>query len=210
MAMLTLPSLYAILDPQQTRGRDAIVVLRQLLDGGAKVIQLRAKTLAPYDFLKLAQSMRSLTKSFGCRFIVNDRVDIALACTADGVHLGQDDLPLHAARKLMRERLIGISTHNVEQAKRAEIGGADYIGFGPMFGTSTKATGFAARGVAMLAEIRAAVQLPIVAIGGINADNIDRVWQAGADSAAIISGILHAENVTAKTREIIALRVATR
>lgn len=208
MTKLSLPSLYAILDPEQTRERAAASVLHELLDGGAKTIQLRAKTMAPRDFLELAQRVRELTKSFGCLFIVNDRVDIALACSADGVHLGQDDLPLHAARRLMGERLVGISTHDLEQARQAEIGGADYIGFGPVFGTATKVTGFTARGVEMLAQIRAAVRLPIVAIGGVTEGNVHQVWQGGANSAAIISDLLQAENIAAKTRRIIGLHIS--
>ena len=105
-------------------------------------------------------SRAALTRSYDCRLIVNDRVDIALACEADGVHLGQEDLPLHAARKLMGDKIIGISTHDVEQAREAERGGADYIGFGPMFGTTTKETGYSARGLEMLRQVREAVRFP--------------------------------------------------
>jgi thiamine-phosphate diphosphorylase len=208
MSGLLLPPLYAVLDPEQTRGRDPEAVLRRLLDGGAKMVQLRAKTLAPRDFLQLARSARSLTRSHDCRLIINDRADIALACDADGVHLGQEDLPLQAARKIMGDKLIGISTHDADQASEAERSGADYIGFGPMFGTTTKETGISARGIEMLRQIRAAVNLPIVAIGGIKEENVQSVWRAGADSAAIISDILGAEDVTAKTIRILALHTA--
>lgn len=203
MSALILPPLYAILDPEQTKGSDPEAILRQLLEGGAKIVQLRAKTMAPRDFLRLARNARSLSRSHDCRLIINDRADIALACDADGVHLGQEDLPLHAARKIMGQKLIGISTHDVNQAKEAERGGADYIGFGPMFGTMTKATGYAARGVKMLRQIRSAVKLPIVAIGGIKEENVQEVWRAGAESAAIISDILGAEDVAAKTKRIL-------
>jgi thiamine-phosphate pyrophosphorylase len=205
---LSLPSLYAILDPKQTKGSDPEAILRQLLDGGAKIVQLRAKTMAPRDFLHLARSVSGLTLTSDCRLIINDRADIALACDADGVHLGQEDLPLHAARKIMGQKLIGISTHDVNQAKEAERGGADYIGFGPMFGTMTKATGYAARGVEMLRQIRSAVRLPIVAIGGIKEENVQEVWRAGAESAAIISNILGATDIAAKTKRILALHSA--
>ena len=208
MAGLLLQPLYAILDPEQTIGRDPEAVLRRLLEGGAKIVQLRAKSMAPRDFLQLAHSARSQTRFNDCRLIINDRADIALACDADGVHLGQEDLPLQAARKIMGQKLIGISTHDADQAKEAETGGADYIGFGPMFGTTTKATGHAARGVEMLRQIRAAVKLPIVAIGGIKEENVREVWRAGADSAAIISDILGAQDVTAKTKRILALHAA--
>jgi thiamine-phosphate pyrophosphorylase len=207
MSPFILPPLYAILDPEQTQGGDPEVVLRQLLDGGAKVVQLRAKTMAPRDFLQLARSARSLTRSDHCRLIINDRADIALACDADGVHLGQEDMPLHAARKIMGQKIIGISTHDIEQAREAERGGADYIGFGPMFGTMTKATGYAARGVELLRQTRSAVRLPIVAIGGIKEEHVQEVWRAGANSAAIISDLLGATDVVAKSRRIIALHL---
>ena len=202
MPSLVLPPLYAILDPEQTKDRAPEAVLRELLEGGAAILQLRVKTMAPSDFFQLAQRARAETRTHGCKLIVNDRVDIALACHADGVHLGQEDLPLAVGRKLMAAKLVGISTHNVEQAQEAERNGADYIGFGPMFGTTTKDTGYAARGVDMLRKIRAAVKLPIVAIGGINEQNVQQVWQAGADSAAIISDILGAEDIAAKIRRI--------
>jgi thiamine-phosphate diphosphorylase len=208
MPSLVLPPLYAILDPEQTKDRAPESVLRELLEGGAAILQLRVKTMAPSDFFQLAQRARAETRTHGCKLIVNDRVDIALACHADGVHLGQEDLPLAVGRKLMAAKLVGISTHDIEQAQEAERNGADYIGFGPMFGTTTKDTGYAARGVDMLRKIRAAVKLPIVAIGGINEQNVRQVWQAGADSAAIISDILGADDITAKTKRILTSRSA--
>src|SRR5581483_966052 len=167
MAALALPRLYAILDPEVAAGRAPEEALRALLDGGAAMIQLRAKSLAPRDFLELARLARAETRARGCRLIVNDRADVA-------------------------------------HAREAEGGGADYIGFGPMFGTRTKDTGYAARGIEMLGEIRAAVSLPIVAIGGITEENAPRVWRAGADSVAIISDILQAADIAAKTRRLVA------
>jgi len=199
---LTLPPLYAILDPEQIKGRAIEEVLRELVRGGVTMLQLRVKSLAVKDFLELAQLVRSETQRQDCRLIVNDRVDIAMACNADGVHLGQDDLPLHVGRKLMGDKIIGISTHDIKQAQQAERGGADYIGFGPMFGTTTKDTGLTARGVDMLKQIRAAVTIPIVAIGGINEQNVSQVWQAGANSAAIISDILSAADISGKVTRI--------
>lgn len=198
------PPLYAILDPEQTKGRAIETVLRELLEGGIKLLQLRAKVMHAADFLQVTRFTRGLTRSYNCNLIVNDRLDIALACEADGVHLGQEDLPLHAARKLMGDRIIGISTHSTEQAKEAENGGADYIGFGPVFGTTTKETGYGARGSAMLRQVREAVRIPIVAIGGITEGNVNEVWQAGADSAAIISDILGADDIVTKTKRILA------
>jgi thiamine-phosphate pyrophosphorylase len=203
---VTLPALYAILDPEQIGSSSPDSVLRQLLQGGAKMIQLRAKAMSSRDFIQLAQKARDLTIPFDCKLIVNDRIDIALGSAADGVHLGQEDLPLEVGRKLLGDRLIGISTHSLEQAKEAEANGADYIGFGPIFGTATKNTGYTARGLEMLARIRAAVDLPIVAIGGITEANIQDVWRAGADSAAIISDLLKADDVAAKVSAILARR----
>jgi thiamine-phosphate pyrophosphorylase len=203
---LKLPPLYAILDPEQINSRPPDMVVRQLLEGGARMIQLRAKATVSRDFLELAQMARELTKPFDCKMIVNDRVDIALASAADGVHLGQEDLPLQIGRKLSGDKIIGISTHTTDQAREAEENGADYIGFGPVFGTSTKNTGYGARGLEMLARIRAAVALPIVAIGGITEATVEDVWRAGADSAAIISDILKAEDIAAKVSAILTRR----
>jgi thiamine-phosphate diphosphorylase len=201
---LSLPRLYAILDPEQSKGRAIETVLGELLEGGVKLLQLRAKAMSAGDFLQLASRTRALARSYGCRLIVNDRADIALACAADGVHLGQEDLPLRAARKLMGDKIIGVSTHDAEQAKEAEEDGADYIGFGPMFGTTTKQTGYSARGLDRLREAREAVKLPIVAIGGITENNVAQVWRAGADSAAIISDILGADEIVSKIKRIVA------
>lgn len=199
---VTLPPLYAILDPEQIKHRSPEDVALELMEGGVKILQLRAKVMRPRDVLELANKVRAVTRRNNCWFIMNDRVDIAIASNADGVHLGQEDLPLSAARKLMPNKIIGISTHDIEQAQEAERGGAGYIGFGPMFGTQTKDTGYPARGLDMLKEIRNAVKLPIVAIGGINETNVRQVWQAGADSAAIISDILHADDVKSKVARI--------
>ncbi|MBI2211706.1 MAG: thiamine phosphate synthase [Deltaproteobacteria bacterium] len=202
-----LPSpLYAIFDPSLAGGRPPSAILRQFLDGGVRIIQMRAKEMAAKDCLHLAREARELCHAAGCLFIVNDRVDIALAVGAGGVHLGQEDLPLYIARNLMgRDKIIGISTHDLAQAREAEQGGADYIGFGPIFGTTTKDTGYSARGLAMLKEIRQAVGIPIVAIGGINEANVAQVWHAGADSAAIISDLMGAEDVAGKVRRTLSL-----
>ena len=202
MPPLDIPPLYAILDPEQIVGRDAVKVLRDLLAGGARFLQLRVKALSANEFFDLARRARTETRSYGCKLIINDRVDVALACDADGVHLGQEDLPLAVGRKLIGDRIVGISTHDLDQAREAEQNGADYIGFGPTFGTSTKDTGYTARGVEMLRQIRVRVNLPIVAIGGINEQNVQQVWQAGANSAAIISDILRAEDIPAKMARI--------
>ena len=200
-----LPSpLYAILDTSLSKGHSLTAILREFLKGGARLIQLRAKELASGEFFALAKEARQLTREAGAIFIVNDRADIAFACGADGVHLGQDDLPLHTARKLLgKEKIIGVSTHDLAQASEAEKAGADYIGFGPIFGTATKETGYSPRGLEMLREIRKAVKVPVVGIGGINEGNVAQVWQAGADSAAIISDLVAADEVAEKVKRIL-------
>lgn len=199
-------SLYAILDSTQSNGRPLNSILRDLLKGGANLIQLRAKKMASNEFFQLAREARRLTHQAGSLFIVNDRLDIALASQADGVHLGQEDLPLAIARKLMgREKIIGISTHDLEQAREAERGGADYIGFGPIFGTTTKNTGYSPRGLTMLQNIRKKVKIPIVAIGGITENNVTQAWEAGADAAAIISDLMGADDIAEKVKRILAL-----
>lgn len=202
-----LPSpLYAILDTGFARGRAPVDILREFLSAGVKLVQLRAKEMPSGDFLALAKEAREMTRQAGAVLIINDRVDVALAVRAAGVHLGQDDLPIKAARKILGgEFIIGVSTHDVDQAREAEAGGADYIGFGPIFGTTTKDTGYAARGLDMLREIKKAVKIPIVAIGGINEGNVKEVWAAGADSAAIISDLMGAEDVGGKVMRILSL-----
>jgi thiamine-phosphate pyrophosphorylase len=136
-------------------------------------------------------------------FIVNDHPDIAMAVDADGVHLGQDDLPVEEARKLMGgSRIIGVSTHSVEQARAAQSAGADYIGFGPIFTTKTKDAG-PHRGIEGLREVRKAVKLPVIAIGGINGGNLDNALEAGADGVAVISAILAAPDLHEAARGMV-------
>jgi thiamine-phosphate pyrophosphorylase len=185
-----LPSrLYAIADPGES-GHDPVELTRRLLAGGASVIQLRWKHAASGALLAAAVHCRRLTALQGALFIVNDRVDVALACEADGVHLGQEDLPPAAARRLLGEaRWIGVSTHDLTQARAAEAAGASYIGFGPMFPTATKATGYDPRGLLRLREVRDTVLVPIVAIGGIDASNARSALDAGADAVAMISAL---------------------
>ncbi len=204
--MSCLPSpLYAIADPARTGGRPLASVIDAMLAGGVRVLQLRVKDRPADEFLRLALAARERTSRRGCLFIVNDRVDIALAVRADGVHLGQDDLPLEAVRPLVGTRLIGISTHSREQAEAAEQGGADYIGFGPMFPTRTKETGYASQGPSMLESVRRRVRIPIVAIGGITAENVAQTWNSGADAAAMISYLTRSDDVTARVKEILDL-----
>lgn len=203
-----LPSpLYAMADNSQTGGRPLVRVVEEMLEGGIRMLQLRVKDLPSNEFFRLAQSIHPLTVRAHCLFVINDRIDIALAVGADGVHLGQEDVPLTAARPLMRDRIIGVSTHSLEQAREAERLGADYIGFGPLFGTQTKDTGYEARGVELLAQVREAVTIPIVAIGGITGANVTEAWSHGADAAAMIS-YLTGGPTTERVAEVLRLAAA--
>jgi len=165
-------------------------ITRQALSAGIKVIQLREKRMSKKDIYKMALAMRALTTEHKAALIINDHIDIALAVNADGVHLGQEDMPLIEARRIMGgKKIIGISTHTLAQAQKAEDEGADYIGFGPVFHTGTKDAG-RPRGLKALQKVREQISIPIVAIGGITSGNIREVLMSGADAAAIVSGIL--------------------
>jgi len=206
MSTFTFPNpLYAIADTLGRPELSFVPLAEQLCAGGAKLLQLRVKDLPSRDFLTLAQQVREVCQRYGCLFIINDRADIALAVDADGVHVGQEDLPLAAARKVLGpHKIVGVSTHDPAQAQGAERGGADYIGFGPLFGTTTKATGYSARGLEQLREIRALVRLPIVAIGGITTEHAPSALAAGADAVAMISDLVLAPDVATKVRDTLA------
>lgn len=198
-------SLYAIADTLGRAELSYLTLAEQLCAGGARLIQLRVKDLPSRDFLTLAQQVRAVCHHYGCVLIINDRADIALAVDAEGVHVGQEDLPLAAARKVLGSRkIVGVSTHNPAQAQAADRDGADYIGFGPVFGTTTKATGYSARGLEQLREIRSLVRLPIVAIGGITTDRAPATLAAGADAVAMISDLVLAADVAKKVQETLA------
>ncbi|MGE0825824.1 MAG: thiamine phosphate synthase [Candidatus Binatia bacterium] len=196
--------LYTIADTLGRKELSLVSLAEQLCRGGAKLLQLRVKNVAPREFLAVAQEVKSLCHHYDCLLIINDRVDIALAVDADGVHVGQEDLPLAAARKVLGfQKIIGVSTHDSRQAQLAEREGADYIGFGPLFGTNTKATGYTARGLEQLREIRSLVRLPIVAIGGITSERAPSALAAGAEAVAMISDLVLAPNVADKVRQTV-------
>ncbi|OGW30223.1 MAG: thiamine-phosphate diphosphorylase [Nitrospirae bacterium GWC2_42_7] len=178
-------------------------MVKAVLDAGIKFIQLREKEGSRRQMYEDAIRLRELTRSFNAALIINDYADIALAVDADGVHLGQDDLPLKEARKIMGKKIIGISTHNLEQAKVAENGGADYIGFGPVFHTTTKDAG-TPRGVYDLRIIKENVNIPVIAIGGITLHNIKSVIDAGADAAAVATAVCKGD-ITENAKKLISL-----
>jgi thiamine-phosphate pyrophosphorylase len=194
---------YAMVDP--AGGHEPRALAEIYLDAGVKVMQLRMKDAPGRDLLAAARTIAELSHTCGATFIMNDRVDIAMLAGAGGVHLGQEDLPLDAARKLAGSKMIiGISTHTIEQARAAETGGADYIGFGPMYSGGLKEL-VEVRGIEMLRAVRAAVRIPIVAIGGITEAHVPEILAAGADAAAIITDVVRAPDVAAKVRSILKL-----
>jgi thiamine-phosphate pyrophosphorylase len=162
----------------------------KVLQGGVKWVQYREKERSRREIFEDAERLRKLTKNYNATLIVNDYVDIAICVDADGVHLGHDDLPMSEARKIVgRNKIIGVSTHSLEQAVEAERGGADYIGFGPVLHTMTKDAG-SPKGIDMLREVKNQVTIPVVAIGGINLSNIRSVLITGVDAVAVASAIL--------------------
>jgi len=185
--------LYLILDPSAAGRRSLVELVEIALAAGVRAFQLRMKAVGTRQLYDLAARLCPLVQGHGGRFIVNDRCDVALAVGADGVHLGQDDLLLPDARQILgHEALIGISTHTLTQALDAERGGADYIGFGPIFPTVSKGEREPIVGLEGLRAVRRHVQIPIVAIGGIGPGNVADVVEAGSNTPAMISAILSA------------------
>jgi len=192
--------LYCITGANYHPGRSVVDVVEQALIGGADIIQLRDKTSSKQDIRENAHKLRQLTKRYGVPLIINDHIDIALEVDADGVHLGQDDLSLAEARQLLGpDRIIGISTHSIEQGLAAQAGGADYIGVGPVYPTGTK-PGRAAVTTSYVQEAAAQIRIPFVAIGGITLGNVDTVIAAGAKRICAVSEIVGADDPAAVCR----------
>ena len=196
--------LYVIIDPKASRGRSALQVAEAAIEGGADVLQLRDKEASSGRLYRVALQLRKLTRDAGIPFIMNDRLDIALATDADGVHVGQTDLPASVVREIMGPaRILGVSVDTVEEAILAERDGADYLGVGPVFeARGTKPDAGLPLGVDLIARIRRRCGLPIVAIGGINAENARTVREAGADAAAVISAIVAANDIARAARRL--------
>ena len=192
-----IPAGLCLITDRNLSGLSTPEMVTAALKAGVAWIQYREKEKSRREMYHEALKLRGLTRDSGATFVVNDHADIALAVDADGLHLGQDDLPLKEAREIMGRRIIGISAHSLSEALEAAEGGADYIGFGPVFHTSTKDAG-EPKGLEMLREIKRHVKAPVVAIGGITLENLARVLEAGADGVAVASAILRgdiAENV---------------
>ena len=200
--------LYAIIDTTYTEVTEAARAASLLIAGGARIIQLRAKGLSAAQTLEAALAIRRATSDGDALFIVNDRIDVALIAGADGVHLGQDDIPAKDALSLLKGLIIGISTHNEQEARQAEADGATYISFGPIFPTMTKKDADTPKGLDRLKDIKGSVRLPVVAIGGITEGLAVDVLSAGADSIAMISELLTASSIRDRT-ESVAKRIKT-
>lgn len=196
--------LYCITAQNLSKGRDNITVVREMLMGGAKIIQYREKYREIKARYEECLEIKRLCQEYGAIFIINDNIDIALLVKPDGVHIGQDDLPIDMVRKLVGEdMLIGLSTHSPQQAQRAVEMGADYIGVGPIYPTKTKDNVCEAVGLEYLSYVAENINIPYVAIGGIKEHNMEQVVQAGGKCLCMVSDIIGADNISEKVRKII-------
>ena len=195
-------SIYLVTDHNCLQGRDFLGCIENALQGGVTLVQLREKNVDGGIFLQRAIAVKNLCDKYNVPLLINDRIDVALACQAAGVHLGQDDIPPSLARAILGpDAIIGVSAHSCEEALAAEKDGADYLGVGAVFPTNSKDDASEV-GLNMLKEIRQISKLPIVGIGGINAQNYTQVRAAGAQGAAIISGILGVDNIEDEVSKI--------
>ncbi len=200
-------NLYLITDRKLVTPHSSLVTaVEEALKGGLKAVQLRERDLGTRDLLDMAYKMKELTKIYNAKLFINDRVDIALAVEADGVHLGQMSMPPYAVRDIARDKLlIGVSTHSLEEAMRAEKEGVDFITIGPVYHTPSKAQYGEPIGIDTLRKVKAVVSIPVFAIGGIKLDKVREVTDAGADGIALISAILGAKNIKRTTEEFLKL-----
>jgi thiamine-phosphate pyrophosphorylase len=195
--------LYVITDEAIAGGLSHTEIAQRAIAGGADVIQLRDKVCGCRELNRIGRALREITKKAGTLFIVNDRLDVALACRADGVHLGQDDIRVGVARQIAPPGfIIGVSVGTVDEAVKAEQEGADYIAISPVFLTASKNDAGPGRGLDILREIRRSVSVPVIAIGGINLDNVREVIAAGADGVAVISVVVGSMDISAAAREL--------
>jgi thiamine-phosphate pyrophosphorylase len=201
----SLTGLYIILDPSVCPARPLTEVLTAAAEAGASIFQYRNKTASMKEAYVEALALRQVAAKAGVLFIVNDRCDLALAVNADGVHLGQGDLPLDLARKVMgQDKLIGISTHNPDQVREATAGKPDYLGFGPIFKPGSKQDHDPVVGLEGLRAMRSLTSLPVFAIGGIQVDQVGEVTRCGANGVAVISAIIKAPDISHAVKTFLA------
>lgn len=180
------------------------LAMEDALEAGVKTVQLREKDLSVRELFHMAVWLRELTKEHGARLFINDRVDVAIASGADGVHLGRSSMPVHAVRKLVGESMIiGVSSHSVQEAREAEEEGADFITLGPVYATPSKLKYGDPVGLNMVKEVKSVGAIPLLAIGGIKPDNAKEVMDSGADGLALITGILASVNIRKATEAIL-------
>ncbi len=204
-------SLYVVTDAGLSRGRSHLAVIEAAIAGGATIVQYREKMASTRQMIAEAQALRELTRRAGVPLIVNDRLDVALAVDADGVHVGQDDMPAALARRLIGpDKILGVSAANLSEAMQAVQDGADYLGVGPIVATPTKPDAAPPIGMDGLREICRRVPIPVVAIGGINATNAADAIAAGAHGIAVVSAVVAAEDVAAAAQQLRALVAAAR
>jgi len=196
LAMFHGVDIYPVTCEQLSAGRSNLEVLEGVIRGGARIIQLREKDYSTRSLYRLAVQFREMTARAGVLLIINDRIDIAMAVDADGVHLGQDDLPIPVARSLAPELLIGASTHSLEEALRAQEEGADYVNIGPIFPTSTKACTTDFLGPEAITAISPRLRVPFTVMGGISGSNLDQVIARGAKRIAMVTAITQAPNIS--------------
>jgi thiamine-phosphate pyrophosphorylase len=197
--------LYLVTDRSQTLGRDLLWVLERALDGGIRAIQLREKDLGGKELFLLAEAARKLTYRYRAALFINDRIDVALATGADGVHLGRESFPITKARELVgAQKIIGVSTHSLAEVKEAEEQGADFIVFGPVYFTPSKANYGAPQGLMALKQIVEKNSLPVYAIGGLKSENIPETKKTGVRGIALISAVVSASDPKTAAEEIIA------
>lgn len=196
--------LYLITDRHQTAGRPLPAVVAEALRGGVQIVQLREKDLPASQLFELAREMRDLTRRHGARLLINDRIDVALAVGAEGVHLGKAGLPVAQARRLVGpERLIGYSAHSIEEALQAQRDGADFITFGPVYATPSKAAYGAPLGCGLLAEAAGSLDIPVFALGGVKKSSIPELLDSGCHGIALISAVIAAEDPAGETRDLL-------
>ncbi|HPQ68011.1 MAG TPA: thiamine phosphate synthase [bacterium] len=194
--------LYPVTTQRLSAGRTSLEILDGILAGGAKIVQLREKELPMRELYELAAAFRAKTSEAGALLMINDHIDLALAVDADGVHLGRDDLPLPAARRIAPELILGASSHNLEQALTAQVQGADYVNIGPIFATGTKPEHKVFLGPAAIGEIGPRLDIPFTVMGGINLSNIASVAAAGARRIAVVTAVTQAPDVAQAVREL--------
>jgi len=195
--------LYLITDRTQAK-MPLPVAVRLALEGGVRAIQVREKDLPIRELLSLSQELRTITREFGAKLFINDRIDVAITVGADGVHLGHQSMPVEAAKKILPgNMLIGVSTHNLQEARDAEKGGADFITFGPIFETPSKEKFGKPLGIAVLKDVVQEINIPVFGLGGLKSSTLRQVLGAGAAGVAMISAILAAEDVRTAARKVL-------